>query len=151
MRSEHPNAPQRLRVNHSTISVGEESKLKAFLPPSSDLPLAQSREHINNLLAVDLKQHQGNADKLYKISVDLQTLSKDLQAKLEELEAMKTTELTKAPTKGSKWKTGASESSQRQRSLKEQEGTAVVFNPSDNGLTVRQKSSMNGLYFPRSC
>jgi len=151
MGSQHPNPPQRPSVNDSTISTRDENILKAFLPPSSDISLARRREHINKLLTLDLKQHEGNADKLYKISVDLQSLSQELQTKIKELEAMKTSELTKAPTRGSRSQTDNSELSRKQRSLREQEGTAVVFSPSDNGLTVRQKRSMNGLYFPRFC
>jgi hypothetical protein len=108
------------------------------------LSLVQHPEQINKLLVVDLKQHRGNADKLLEISVNLQILGVGLQAKIKELETRIATDLSKAPTRGSRRDTDESEFSQKKRSLGQQEGTAVVFSPSDNGLTVRQMHSMKG-------
>jgi hypothetical protein len=91
-----------------------------------------------------LKQYRDDADKLFKISVDLQNLGVELQVKIKEHETGIATDLSKPPTRESRRDTYDSNFSQKKRSLEQQEGTAIVFSPSDNGLTVRQMHSMKG-------
>jgi hypothetical protein len=107
-----------------------------------NLSSGQRPELINELLVVDLKQYCGYADKLFEISVDLQNLGVRLQAKIKELETGIATDLSKPPIRENGRDTHDSDLSQKKRSLDQQEGTVIVFSPSDNGLTVRQMCSM---------
>jgi hypothetical protein len=102
----------------------------------------------DKLLAIDLRKHHGDADKLYEIAKDLQHLGRELQTEVNKLHEDASANLTKNKTKESTRKdTEDSDFSLKKGLADTSIGIAVVFDPSVNGLSVRSGDAMKGLRY----
>jgi hypothetical protein len=100
------------------------------------------------LLATDLVQYLGDADKLYEISVNLQKLGTEQQVLIQKLKAEKISNLIPTPSQNSsRRQTNETDSSRATTMSNDSEETVLVFSPSDNLMTVRQRRSMKGSVF----
>lgn len=111
-----------------------------------DLSPARRRDHMESLLLIDLEQHRRNPDKLYPISLDLQTLAKEQKSEIAKLEGHNPAiEPSTISPSSSRQRTDESKSSQAKSLVGNGTGNFVVFSLSDNGLTIRQAQGMKGM------
>lgn len=109
-------------------------------------PLQIADQSSDKLLAVDLRKHHGDSDKLYEIANDLQHLGRELQARVTKLNA--SSNLAKNKFKGrTRRDSDNSELSLKEGLANTSIGIAVVFDPSVNGLSVRSGDAMKGLRY----
>jgi hypothetical protein len=134
-------------TNGSAVS-GSGQRTDGHSPAIADPPAAHPQDPPEGLLTTDLKQYRGDADKLYEISVNLQKLGTEQHALIQKLKEDKTSNLIPVPSKGSsRRQTNETDSSRATTMSNDYEETVLVFSPSDNGLTVRQRRSMKGTVF----
>lgn len=104
-----------------------------------------SSDQLQHLVSVDLQQYRGDADKLYSISVNLQTLSREQRARLDKLQENRPPSLHNSNSTSTSRR--PTDELQKNNPIinDNEEGTVIVFNPSDNNLEIRQKNSMKGI------
>lgn len=135
----------------STTDTLVERNLSSPLLISKESPIRCSQRRIGDpdkLLAIDLRKHHGDADKLYEIAKDLQHLGRELQIEVNKLFEDASANLTKNKSKRSTRRdTDDSDFSLKKGLADTSIGIAVVFDPSVNGLSVRSGDSMKGLRY----
>jgi hypothetical protein len=140
-------APQSLETprDHSTNGSAVSGTRQRIGGQSSisDMSPTHHQDYADRLLATDLDQYRGKADKLYELAVDLQRLGTAQKAEMRRLQTERTSDLINIPSKrSSRKRTEESDSSRATTMSDNHEETVLVFSPSDNGLTVRQRRSM---------
>lgn len=136
------------RVNGNGSAVSDPGQRTGGHAPTIPSGTPINYDHSEELLATDLEQHRGNAEKLYEISNDLQNLGIELRAKLQKVQTERTSNLIDITSKtSSRRQTNETESSEATTMTGDSEEMVLVFSPSDNGLTVRQRRSMKGIVF----
>jgi hypothetical protein len=132
----------------STTDTLVERNLCSPLLILDESPIRCSRRRIGDpdkLLAIDLRKHHGDADKLYEIAKDLQHLGRGLQTEVNKLHEDASANLTKNKSKGS---TRRDTDFSLKKGLADTSiGIAVVFDPSVSGLSIRSRDSMKGLRY----
>ena len=111
-------------------------------------PVYHSRPPLDpqKLLAIDLRKHHGDADKLFAIAKDFQQLGFDLQADVVRLKA-EANLLAKSQSKGSSRRDTDDSDYSLKKGLEDfRIGIAIAYDPSDHSLAVRSGEAMKGKY-----
>jgi hypothetical protein len=148
-------APQSLETprDHSTngSAVSDSRQRIDGHSAIADMSPVHHHDHAERLLSTDLEQYRGNAEKLYDLSVDLQKLGTAQKAEIQRLQAERTSNLINIPSKRtSRRRTEETDSSRATTMSDNHEETVLVFSPSDNRLTVRQRRSMKDTDYLRA-
>jgi len=115
-------------------------------PATDQSPGFYPTRHIDDaekILAIDLRKHYGDADKLYGIAKDFQQLGHELQAEVIRLNTK--ANLTKSQSKGSSRRDTDDSDYSLKKGLKDTSiGIAITYDPSDHRITVRSMEAMKG-------
>ena len=140
-----------LRLPHYKLSTFDTLVHRILIPPFSSTmdqsPVHHSRPPLDPdiLLAIDLRKHHGDADKLFAIAKDFQQLGFDLHAEVVRLKTE--ANLAKSQSKGSSRRDTDDSDYSLKKGLEDfRIGIAITYDPSDNSLAVRSGEAMKGKY-----